>query len=193
MGIKSIIGPRDGRARVGTAFSAMSDTPGDSLKAAEAGGDEGFLIRHPIPVFALDLKALSGSTGDALGSAHQVGWRYVIEHGAELGVVDLPEGGEGGAEMLSGGDIGTKLVRSARKAERIAKDKFDYEPRILDLNLLGNSVFWLHCAEMPDHDFFVSLRGRPIELDRDSLLKRLKFAADRKLAALDNAGEEAGG
>jgi len=193
MAFKISRGPPGGKAEIGKAFSAITDGPGDIFKAEDGGALDAAFVRRPIPVFAIDFETLTEAPVQALQKARRTGWRYVVEHGEGMNIVDLPIGSESDPELLSGTGLAGNLARSARKAARIADDRVDYEPRILDLNLIGDSVLWLHCAGKPAMDRFVSLRGRPHELKPEALIKRMQIAAARKLCAFQNADDEAGG
>jgi hypothetical protein len=193
MAIKAETGPAGGEALVRDAFTAM--TPASpSLFKSEAGGEAPQArIRRPIPIFAVDLQRLCELGAGALEGAQRIGWRYLVEHGTNLDVVDLPEDRNRGPELLAGGAVGGNLARSGGKAEKITEAEIDYEPRILDLNLIGNSVLWLHNSERPSTDRFVSLADNPRELKPEALIKRLQSAAMRKLSVLSAATGEAGG
>ncbi len=197
MSIRAPSGPAAGKAMVGKAFSAMTEGPADIFKSSEsapaARAEPAATIREPIPIYAVDLKRLAESGVAALKDARQTGWRYLVEHKQGLDVVDLPSGGKAGPELVAGAPVAENLVRSGRKAERIAEPEVDYEPRILDLNLIGNSVLWLHNAERPEQDRFVSLADNPSELKPEALISRIRNAAIRKLGAMENAGDEGGG
>lgn len=193
MGIKAESGPQDGEALVGNAFSAMTEGPANLFKAEFGGADPAARIRRPIPIFAVDLERLYQSGASALRDARRTGWRYLVEHEAGLDAVDLPESEDPQPEILAGGGIADNLARSARMAERIADERVNYEPRILDLNLIGDSVLWLHDASDPGADRFVSLRGTPHALKPEAMFRRLQIEAGRKLNAMAVAGDESGG
>jgi len=107
--------------------------------------------------------------------------------------MDLPEAGGQAPEMLAGADVADNLVRSGKAAEGVAERDTEYEARILDLNLIGDSVLWLHSKDSSSVDRFVSFGDAPKEIDPAALSKRLRTAANRKITAMDAAGDEAGG
>lgn len=193
MAIKAARGPASGTAAVGSAFSAMTPGPADLFRSEAGGAAADANIRKPIPIYSVDLEQLCESGIKSLKEARRTGWRYVIEHDNGLEVVDLPAGADAEPELLAGGALGQNLARSGRKAARIAEDGVDYQPRILDLNLIGNSVLWLHSAKRPSRDRFISLAANPSELKPDALIRRIRNAAERKLNAMAGAGDEGGG
>lgn len=192
MAIKAGNGPANGDERVGNFFSAVTEGPANPFKT-EAGGAPAARLRKPVPIFALDMEMLRDTGPGALDQARRTGWRYLVDHPAGLDVIDLPEEPDGRPRMLVSSEIGGRLARSGNKAEKIAADNGEYEPRILDLNLIGNSVLWLHKPNEPDGDRFISLSGTPRELKSDALFRRLSVAAGRKLNAMKGTGKEAGG
>lgn len=193
MAILADNGPAGGEAKVGNTFSAVTEGPANLFAAEVGGAAPTATMRKPVPIFAVDLTRLRDAGAAALDEARRTGWRYLVEHEARLHAIDLPEGGEREPIVLAGDEISKNLAKAARKAAGIADPTIDYEPRILDLNLIGNSVLWLHSAGDPAADRFVSLAANPSEIKCEALLKRLQAAADRKLTALGGAGDEAGG
>lgn len=193
MGINRQTGPEGGEARIAEAFSALTDGPANLFMAEAGGAEPAARVAQPVPIFALDLERLRDLGAEALREARRTGWRYIVEHPSGIEVMDLPEAGGGEPEMLAGGEVARNLVRTGRRAEALAEADADYEPRILDLNLIGNSVLWLHNRSNPGADRFVSLARVPRELDPKALLARLRAAAARKLAAMRGAAAEAGG
>ena len=193
MGIKAARGPAGGEEAVGIAYSAMTPGPESIFRSEEGGSAPGARIREPIPIYSVDLQILCEKGVESLSEARRTGWRYVIEHDSGLEVVDLPDEGDRAPELLAGGEVGENLAKSGRKAARIADGAVDYEPRILDLNLIGNSVLWLHSSKRPSKDRFISLANNPSELKPDALIKRIRNSAERKLSAMAGAGDEGGG
>jgi hypothetical protein len=193
MGINPQAGPPGGEARIAEAFSALTDGPPNMFDAELGGGAPAAQIRRPLPIFSVDLGRLRDEGLDALAGATRTGWRYLIQHGSGMNVMDLPEGGGNAPEMLTGGGVADNLVRTGKTAERIARNDADYEPRILDLNLIGDSVLWLHSKDANVADRFVSLGAKPTEVGAAALVERLRTAAERKLTAMGAAGDEAGG
>jgi hypothetical protein len=194
MSIRAPSGPEAGKAKVGKAFSAMTGGPADIFKSSEsAQAAPAATIREPIPIYAVDLEALAESAVAALKDARRTGWRYLVEHEKGLDVVDLPDGAKAEPELVAGAPVAENLVRSGRMAERIAEPEVDYQARILDLNLIGNSVLWLHNEQRPEQDRFVSLADNPSELKPEALIGRIRNAAIRKLGAMASAGDEGGG
>jgi hypothetical protein len=193
MGINAQSGPDNGETQVGSAFSAMTEGPADLFKATAETGAPAARIRHPIPIFSVDLKRLWDEGVAAFDGARRKGWRYLVEHPGGVAVVDLAASGDRQPEMLGESDVADNLARSARKAQRIADADIDYEPRILDLNMIGDSVLWLHSARAPAHDVFISLSKTPTVLKPVALIERLRREAGRKVAAMAGAGREGGG
>lgn len=193
MGIKPETGPENGEALVGNAFSAMTEGPANLFESEAVGAAPAARILRPIPIFAIDLDRLYDEGAGALRHAWRKGWRYLVEHDDGMDVVDLPESGNRQPEMIAGGEVADNLVRSARKAERIAEAGPDYELRLLDLNLIGDSVLWLHDPSGAREERFVSLARTPRELKPEALVQRLRAEATRKLSAIASAGTEGGG
>lgn len=150
-------------------------------------------IRMPVPIFTVDLTDLQNEGMAGLDRARRTGWRYLVEHPAGLSALDLAEGGDRHPELLGGSDVALNLARSARKAERIANADADYEARILDLNMIGDSVLWLRDQSNTGKDRFISLSRTPKELKPQSLIERLRRQAGRKVMAMASAGRRAGG
>jgi hypothetical protein len=193
MTIRSHAGPHDGAARVGTAYSAMTDGPANLFVAAIPEEVPAAQIGHPIPNYALDLEQLSRSGRAALADARCIAWRYLVVDAAKLSLVEVPEEVESEPELIVSHGLVRNLARTARLAERVAEPDRDYEPRILDLDLIGESVLWMHDGARPDTDLFFSLRPTPHRLKPVALFRRLGAAASRKLAAMATAGSEGGG
>lgn len=192
MAITRAAGPPDGLSRVAAALPAM---PPSGLEGLEAGGAEGPQISQPIATFAVDLEDMAQSGMGAIDRARQTGWRYLTKQGAELSLVDLPEREDGAdeAELLISGEAGGQLAASGRLAEELARDGGDYEARILDLNLIGDSVLWLRARDLGEDDRFVSLGPEPHEIEGDQLVAKLERAAAAKLTSMRAAEGEAGG
>lgn len=193
MGINPERGPDDGAEIVGNVFSAMTEGPADIFSAEAGGTGPAARIRRPLPIYSVDLRRLRDQGAKALETARRTGWRYIVEHGSRLNVIDLPEGGDRQPRILGAGEVGGNLTRSGRKSERIVEDEVDYEPRILDLNIIGDSVLWLHAPDPSMPDRFVSLAKGARELNAEALIKRIRTAAERKLTAMEGVTGEAGG
>lgn len=191
MAISIDAGPEGGAARARRAFAAMSHRPAAVAHAQEGGAPAA--VNRPIPIFAPDLERLRDDGAAALTDAPRTGWRYLVGHQAGLAVVDLPEGERSEPRLLADPGLGARLARSGRKAERAADPGGNYEARILDLNLIGNSVLWLRHQDDRAGDLFVSLSETPKLLDPKTMFRQLQGAAARKLVALKGAGSEAGG
>jgi hypothetical protein len=169
----------------------MTEGPAEIFRAES--GTAIARVRAPIPIFTIDMKGLCERGAKALLDARNTGWRYLIEHPEGLHAVDLREGGHGHPTMLCGHEVGHNLARATRRAERLAEGSRSFEPRILDLNMIGNSVLWLHSAADPGSDRFISLSRTGRELKPVALIERLQRAAIRKLIAMAFAGREGGG
>ena len=199
MAISIDAGPKGGAADARRLVSAMSHrqvSSATSLRAAAEDAREGATparVNQPMPVFAPDLARLRDDGAAALADAPRTGWRYLVDHPTGLAVVDLPEGERSQPRLLADPGLGARLARSGRKAERAADPNATYEARILDLNLIGNSVLWLRHQDDRSGDLFVSLSETPKLLDPKTMFRQLQSAAARKLVALKGAGSEAGG
>jgi hypothetical protein len=191
MAISIDAGPSGGAAKASRAFSAMSHRP-VAAEDVQAGGASA-RVNQPLPIFAPDLARLRDEGAAALADAPRTGWRYLVGHKAGLAVVDLPEAEQSQPRLLADPGLGARLARSGRKAERAADPGANYEARILDLNLIGNSVLWLRHQNDQSGDLFVSLGETPKVLDPKTMFRQLQGAAARKLTALKSAGSEGGG
>lgn len=145
----------------------------------------------PLPVFTVDV----GKASPGLESAQQTGWRYLVVEAEAVGAVDIAEAG-GSAELVADTSVAERLGRTARYAEDIARTAnpdIDYEARLLDLNLIGNSLFWLASPENPQADLFFDYGDEPALVTRDEAQRRIAEGIRVKLASWSNTSEEAGG
>ncbi len=190
MAIVRAAGPVDGQARAGAEFAASR--PRRERLELEAGGAEA-LIAQPIPTFSVEIATLAEAGLEALEAAHRTGWRYLAVSGDSLSLVDIPEQEDRSAELLTGSEAGGNLAASGRLAEELVRDAGEYEPRVLDLNLIGNSVLWLRARDAGDSDRFVTLGPEPHEIGGEELIGSLQRAAEEKLVSMRTAQGEAGG
>lgn len=201
MAIKSSRGPARGVERVGQALSALSgDTSLGMAMAAESGGVAAQnLLSRPLPVYGADLESLRALAGREHGLEHlqRTGWRYLVLDDSDLQAADLV-GRRKQPTLHFGDDLAARIGEAGKLAEQTADERLDYEPRILDLGMLGASLLWLK-SKNPKADLFFTLDAAPYQVDRERLLRRLAVEAERKLAAFeedraDDSGEsEAGG
>jgi hypothetical protein len=185
-------GPAGGEFRASSAFSAMGREVAPMVEG-EFGGGRQPQVTRPVPIYAIDILSVLKPGAGTLQNARRTGWRYLIDQGRGLAVVDLPEDDNGEAEMLIGEDVGRSLARSGNLAEEIADSAIDYEARILDLNLIGDSVLWLRSHDDEAFDRFITLGLHPHEVSYHALLEKIKAAAAAKLTAMEGTKGEAGG
>ncbi len=186
MAILKASGPDRGIEQVAVAFTAMTHGDGDIFQVGSVPAAE---ILHPVGIFEVSLEKLWSEGITALHGARRIGWRYVVAFDSSLTALDLPEGPDHHPIMITNSDVAHNLIRAGRKAARMVGDKATYEPRILDLNMIGNSVLWLHDLAGQSTELFFSLSKTPRILNPASLMKRLQREAGRKLMAMPPINE----
>lgn len=182
MPIQPSVGPADGTAIVEALFAVRS------MRAAKT--NPARIALNPLPVFAPDLKALSFLAERALREARLVAWRYLVFKKRPAMVVDVTPAGS--AYLVEGGGVARNLAGACAAAEALA-DGADYEPRMLDVGLIGQPVLWLMSLDSREPDRFISLRQPFRELSRPALFKKLQRRAAARLPTVLVRGGEGGG
>lgn len=157
----------------------------------QAGANAIPAISKPLPVYALDLKALSSAAEPALRDARLIAWRYLVFTKRPAMVVDVSPAGS--IFLVQGGGVARNLAGACAAAEEALAEGADYEPRVLDVGLIGQPVLWLMSLDPAHPDRFVSLRQPSRELSRPALMKKLQRRAMARIPSVMTRGGEAGG
>jgi len=192
--------PNDGASRVANAVRAFAGAsrraaPGGELsfdidRSPDEAGGAALKMAEPLPIYAVDPRI---EADDPLAAAARTGSRYLIFGVNDVHVADLPDDDFATPDLINSADLASRIVAASKLADgKIDKDK-GYQARILDLNLLGNSVLWLKSDADDAPDRFFSLDKKPREIPASTLLPRITHAAQEKRMGLATGHDEAGG
>lgn len=177
----------DRKARKALRALALETLAPLSSGDAESGGSA------PEPVEAIPIYAPRiGPRTRSLRSARQIGWRYLVTNSDDVGAVDVATETGTEAQLVGQPEVAERLARAARLVEDAAgTDADDYEMRLLDLSMIGDSVLWL--ANRKGADRFFTYGEEPKEIDEEQIRRTLQDGARAIRANARNADPEAGG
>lgn len=140
----------------------------------------------PIPIYAPPL-------GDApsLAAAAQTGWRYLVTNSDRVGAIDVGTGKRARPELVCDASLAERLARAVRIAVRRVEGEGDYELRLLDLSLVGDSLIWL--ASRAGADRFFTYAEMPEEVAAADVAETIRKGARALDAVRRSADPEAGG
>lgn len=151
----------------------------------EGGGGLVAQLARPIPIFAP-----SSTPRASLKTARQTGWRYVVADSDRIGAIDIATDDAKGAQVIADPSVADRFGRALHAAANRLDDD-DYELRLLDLNLIGDSVLWLHRPDKEDR--FFALAGDHDEIAAAEIARRVQRGLDTLGASRSNRDAEAGG
>jgi hypothetical protein len=185
--------PADGVERVGRAVSALAafERP---MVAAYAAGGRAFDVSAPLPIYSLGKPDSSSKPSDLLDRARFVGWRYLVFGGPIAYVADLrQEGTAKKPKLVRSPELASNVLKAGRLAEKVINSDASYDVRLLDLDLLGHSALWLVSEDIAKPDHFVSLGGKPREIDARQFLEEVSAAERAKAVTFASTSGESGG
>ena len=178
MSIRVEEGPQNGPALVAERLRNLRG-PIESKSLARGGGR--VAAPAPLPLYAIPLARLASEPAPE-HFATRFGWRYIVEEGNEVSLVDLVIRSDGvlAPHAVARGAPARRLIDAALAAEAALSLQSDYEARVLDLTLVGMAALWM-VGDQNSVVFELYKQGEPRELAE--FLAEAKSHAMSKLAA----------
>lgn len=190
MGINLPAGDSIVTARARRALQAFDQGPEPPLAMD---GEPGTRALAPPPMPSAPIPIYAPPLGDAasLAEAGQTGWRYIVANSDRVGAIDVNTGKRAKPELVCDASLAERLARATRLAAQRVGEEGDYELRLLDLSLVGDSLLWL--ANRAGADRFFTYAETPEEVAETDVAETIRKGVRALDAARQSKDPEAGG